>query len=100
MKGFTASERRETVHLCLPNLLRDDSQLKATVIFNIGDVAFKLPPGLSNFAAIQSTGVLELKSPPLDPDQPNFSIWAGGFLIHIQILQSWLGRVLFHTDRF
>ena len=30
-----------------------------------------------------TTGVLELKPPPLDPDQPNFSIWAGGFLIHI-----------------
>ena len=26
---------------------------------------------------------IRIKTPPLDPDQPNFSIWAGGFLIHI-----------------
>ena len=34
-------------------------------------------------SAVTGTGVLELNPPPLDPDQPNFSIWAGGVLIHI-----------------
>ena len=38
---------------------------------------------LSRHQESNATGVLELTPPPLDPDQPNFSIWAGGFLIHI-----------------
>ena len=38
--------------------------------------------GIIEVVVLHNRGI-RINPPPLDPDQPNFSIWAGGFLIHI-----------------